>query len=710
MAAQPIKGSHGADGAGDPYFPTDGNGGYDVSHYDLTIGYDPATDVLTGRAVITARATQGLTRFDLDLKGLTVRGVTVNGATAKAQRKKDELVVTPASTIADGTVFTTIVTYDGVPVPVSDAVEGFIPTSDGALIAGEPHAAATWFPVNDHPTDKATYAFHVTVPSDLQVVANGILSGTTPAGGGRTTWDWVADDAMASYLATIGIGHWSTTTHTEDGIVFVSAVDPALNAPTAVPSSGTQFAISGAQANNSYKRLLHPITVPAGGATVSFKIDRNTEEEWDFTFVEVHTVGQDDWTTLADANGHTSQDVGFSCPFWLGIHPFLGHYQSDDGQGSCLPTGSTGAWNAATGASEGAEDWSVNLGAFAGRNVELSISYASDDVVQRDGVTIDDVVVSTGQGTTSFEADGNELDGWTVPGAPAGSPGNDSDWFVGTAADTNPPVGGNAQASLELTPEVLRFESERFGDYPFASAGGIVDDVPGLGFALETQTRIVYATDFFTDGPNSGVIVHENAHQWFGDDVSVQRWKEIWLNEGFATYAEWLWSEEHDEGTAQEIFDFFYDDIFGDPEDVFWTVVIGDPGTDLLFDFAVYARGAMTLHQLRLLVGDEAFFDILQTWHSDHAGGNGTTAQFIALAESISGLQLDDFFQTWLYTPEKPVLPNAVAKQQALSTAATATVFTLADAPSVVRNQIARYDRDALASQGKAKPKGGSGH
>ena len=193
--------------------------------------------------------------------------------------------------------------------------------------------------------------------------------------------------------------------------------------------------------------------------------------------------------------------------------------------------------------------------------------------------------------------------------------------------------------------------------------------MPGLGFALENQTRVVYATDFFTDGPDAGVIVHENAHQWFGDDVAVAQWKEIWLNEGFATYAEWLWSEDQGEGTAQEIFDFFYDDIFGDPADPFWSVVIGDPGTDQLFDFAIYARGAMTLHQLRLMVGDDAFFRILQTWHSSHAGGNGTTAQFIALAESISGQQLDDFFTTWLYTPERPVLPTALAAQQAVTEA-----------------------------------------
>ena len=134
-------------------------------------------------------------------------------------------------------------------------------------------------------------------------------------------------------------------------------------------------------------------------------------------------------------------------------------------------------------------------------------------------------------------------------------------------------------ASFAREPEVVDFLSQTFGRYPFSASGGIVDDVEGLGFALENQTRPIYALDFFTDEETgTGVIVHELTHQWFGDSVAVARWQDIWLNEGFATYAEWLWSE-HDGGqTAQEIADLNYTEIPAD--DPFWQLTIGDPGPD----------------------------------------------------------------------------------------------------------------------------------
>ena len=196
-----------------------------------------------------------------------------------------------------------------------------------------------------------------------------------------------------------------------------------------------------------------------------------------------------------------------------------------------------------------------------------------------------------------------------------------------------------------------------FGPYPWPSSGGIVFDTPGLGFALETQTRPVYAPDFFTD-PASGdsVVVHELAHQWYGDSVRLHRWRDIWLNEGFAQYSEWLWSEEEGLGTAQEIADFWYD--FFPEDDPFWVLPIGDPSPQALFAFQVYARGALTVHALRLAVGDDDFFNILRTWPQERAGKTATTAQFIALAERISGEQLDQLFDTWLFEPGRPPAPT----------------------------------------------------
>ena len=276
-------------------------------------------------------------------------------------------------------------------------------------------------------------------------------------------------------------------------------------------------------------------------------------------------------------------------------------------------------------------------------------------MVQLSGLFVDDIVVSTGEGSTSFESG---LDGWTVPGPPAGSLGNDNDWIVGTAADVPPPIGTVIDGSFAREPEIVDFLSGYFGRYPWRDVGGIVDDVDGLGFALETQTRPIYSKGFFTDAiSGDSVVVHELAHQWYGDSLAVARWKHIWLNEGFATYAEWLWSEHEGLGTTQEIFDFFYDVI---PDDhPWWDVVIGDPGPDLLFEFPVYFRGAMTLQVLRNTVGDDDFFRIIKVWAQSRAGDNVTTREFIRLAEQISGQQLDDLFDTWLFTAGKPALDTS---------------------------------------------------
>ena len=332
--------------------------------------------------------------------------------------------------------------------------------------------------------------------------------------------------------------------------------------------------------------------------------------------------------------------------------PFLEHYQTSNGDQPCDPSGTTGDWWAASGASNGYEQWTVDLSAYTGSEVEVSISYASDDTVQGTGAFVDDVTVSTGEGTTSFEDDGDALDGRTVSGAPAGSAPNPNDWIVGTTEDAPPSLGEIADGSFARQGEIIDFLEGYLGDYPFSAAGGIVDDPDALGFALENQTRPIYSKGFFGDSASGdSVIVHEVAHQWVGDDLAVEAWRHIWLNEGFATYMEWLWSEREGLGTVQEIFDSFAGIPADDP---LWAVTIGDPGPDDLFNFAVYFRGAMTLQALRLDVGDDDFFEILRRWVSSQAGGNVTTDEFVALAERVSGKQLDKLFKRWLFTGEKP--------------------------------------------------------
>jgi aminopeptidase N len=447
MAAPAAGADVGAAGVGDPYFPHAGNGGYDALHYDLRLSYTPRRDRLTGSARIRARATIGLTRFNLDLKGLRVRRVEIDGRRATFRRAGSELRITPPAPLAAGQAFTVAVRYGGRPRTVTDSViggepYGFVHTRDGQFVAAEPDAASTWFPCNDHPSDKATYTFRVTVPRGLRTVANGRLVSRSTRGG-RTTFVWSEDSPMASYLATIDTGRWRIRTgRTPGGVPQTVAVDRRL----------------------ARKR-------------------RN-----------------------------------------------------------------------------------------AVRNVFRTTARATD------------------------------------------------------------------------------FEAETFGPYPFGSTGAIVDDArfrgATLGFSLETQTRPVYS-----DVRDKSTIAHEIAHQWFGNSVSLRSWADIWLNEGFASFAEYLWIDHTSSATAHDVFAAQYRIPANDR---FWKVVIGNPGRVRMFDIAVYYRGAMTLQALREKIGDGPFFTLLRTWAATYRHSNATTAQFIAMAEQVSGQQLDAFFRTWLYTPRKP--------------------------------------------------------
>jgi aminopeptidase N len=219
------------------------------------------------------------------------------------------------------------------------------------------------------------------------------------------------------------------------------------------------------------------------------------------------------------------------------------------------------------------------------------------------------------------------------------------------------PKQGSLAAARALIPKVIRFEERRFGPYPFNSAGIVVKDV-GVGYSLETQNRPVFDGK---DAADDVTVVHEFAHQWYGDSVSLKNWVDIWLNEGFATYAEWLWDADHGGPSTAEKFQTEYDSHLDPPldpkQDNLWTpapAAFDDPAD--LFGSQGYLRGSMTLEALRQKVGSHDFFVILRRWAQQNAYGNVTTAQFIRLSERVSGQDLDAFFQAWLYTPKKPAL------------------------------------------------------
>lgn len=223
-----VHGTPGGSGLGDPYFPKAGNGGYDVEHYDLTLDYTPATRHLTGTAVITATATKDLSAFDLDLAGLHVDSVTVEGRDALFNRAGQELTVRPHADLSKDETFRTTVRYSGTPTTLTDpdgSKEGWLPTADGALGLGEPVGSMTWFPGNHHPSDKATYDVAVTVPQGLEAVSNGELRSQTTKGG-RTTYRWHTGLPMASYVATVAIGHFDLARSTgPNGLPLLTAVD-----------------------------------------------------------------------------------------------------------------------------------------------------------------------------------------------------------------------------------------------------------------------------------------------------------------------------------------------------------------------------------------------------------------------------------------------------------------------------------------------------
>lgn len=229
-AAAPVPGG---DGLGDPYYPKDGNSGYQVEHYDVGFNYDPPSKRLHADTKISATAEQDLSSFNLDLSGLTVTAVTVNGQKASWKRSGEhELTVTPGQPLNAKQKFSVEIKYNGEPKPLEDPALGKngwqYGQDNAAFAAGEPHGAATWFPVNDSPKDKATYRIKGTLPKPYSMIANGRQAEVKQGPkADQQTFDWVEKNPMASYLATVGIDKWTyDKDKLSDGTPVVSAYAP----------------------------------------------------------------------------------------------------------------------------------------------------------------------------------------------------------------------------------------------------------------------------------------------------------------------------------------------------------------------------------------------------------------------------------------------------------------------------------------------------
>ena len=541
-------------GLGDSYYPALGNSGYDVLAYTIDLTTDMQGNDLAATVTMDAQATDTLDSFNLDFQGFTIESLLLDGEPVDYERDGTELVIRPAAPLAGGAAFTVTTTYAGTAdavtssaIPVTLGWQNF---GGGVLVASEPSGAQGWYPVNNHPLDKATYTFRITVPKPYVVAANGLLQEQID-NGDTMTYVWATEYPVASYLVTVAIDE----------------------------------------------------------------------------FVVQEQEGPDG-----------------------------------------LPI----------------------------RN------YFPTDLAQQ------------------------------------------------------------AEKAFAKTPDMIAFYSDTFGPYPFEAYGVYVADT-GLDFALETQTLTLFARNWVTSGDVDGAAVHELAHQWFGDSVSLSKWEDIWLNEGFATYASWLW-EEHIAGktalnnTVSNVYDGIeqfetaaqqqgamtyhlskqglldlldalppdftlpasqaadlarlllagysnssvesmiaqmpagdltrdelrqlvellnFDPTPLTPDQV-WVVATtfgvessypqyiqvprlvwappGVPAPDDLFNAGVYYRGALVLHALRQAVGDDAFFEILRTYYDQYKYGNATIEDFIAVAESVSGQDLSDLFNAWLYAPLVPDL------------------------------------------------------
>ena len=272
--------------------------------------------------------------------------------------------------------------------------------------------------------------------------------------------------------------------------------------------------------------------------------------------------------------------------------------------------------------------------------------------------------------------------------------------FTDTSANgTRPPFTPvqltGLQAILAREADTVDFLSGIYGPYPFGSYGSIVTNARNVGYALEVATKPFYPSapgDVYTH-------THELLHQWIGDSVTYRQIQDMWIHEGMATWIEWYWGNQRDGGpTTAEMFDGVDDDPAFD-----WSLPPALPAADTLFTEPVYNRGALTYEGLRQIIGDAAYFDFLRTMYERFQYGAITTADVMAVAEEVSGRDLDQFFADYLYTPGQPPRPSTYG-------AAPAADASRAE-PNVrhVGEQVADDPRPDPARAGSRRPSRGRG-
>lgn len=199
VAAQPFQKA--------PYYPEDGNDGYDVQSYALDLRYQPVDDHLIGKTTVIAKPLRDLTAFSFDFR-LNTTSVLVNNVPATFRREGQKLHIEPAFKVREGRQLKVVVTYDDIPSKLGGL---WYRTPDGAVVANEPHGAAWWYPSNDHPSDKASFSVAIRVPDGTEAISNGV-GGQRGSRKGWTRWEWSQPEPMATYQAFLAVGQYQVHT------------------------------------------------------------------------------------------------------------------------------------------------------------------------------------------------------------------------------------------------------------------------------------------------------------------------------------------------------------------------------------------------------------------------------------------------------------------------------------------------------------------